>query len=121
MKKKLEEALKDFYRINDELNGVKKRLEKIVSDTLEDPELYFKVSCQVMPDLVNFLGDEQSYLGIKVSIEYSSIDLETILSMKEAVGAKKVSVNSVVDTEHLGDTCNSRLEFEFVFPYVSPF
>ena len=118
MKEELEKELKDLHRINDELNDAKNRLLKVFSEILEGCIFPAKNSCKLITYPVEVDDDEQSYIGIIVSIESSTIDMETLLSIKEAVGAIKIKVLSVTDRAPFGENCYSHIELNVFLPHI---
>lgn len=124
MKEELEKELKELYRIDNELNDAKKRLVEVVSEILENYFFPTKIFCELIPHPVEVDDDKQSYIGIIVSIESDTIDMDTLLSIKEAVGAVKIKVLSLVGRPHLGEKYYphedylSHIELNIFFPHV---
>lgn len=118
MKEELKKELKELYRVDNELNDTKKRFVEVVSEILE---YYFsptKISCQLIPYPVEVDDDEQSYTGILVSIKSSTIDMDTLLSIKEAVGAKRINISSETDRAPFGEYYYSHIELKIILPHI---
>ena len=93
MTEKLSIELRNFCRLYDELEIVRIRIKKIVSNILEEEINPLKFSCVVMTELLQLDGDETlNCIEVRVPVQDTYISLSILNSIKEKLGAVNIDV-----------------------------
>ena len=121
MTEKLSIELRNFCRLYDELEIVRIRIKKIVSNILEEEINPLKFSCVVMTELLQLDGDETpNYIEVRVPVQDTYISLSILNSIKEKLGAVNIDVLARSEADPFEQSTKALIELRIALPKLLP-
>lgn len=121
MTEKLSIELRNFCRLYDELEIVRIRIKKIVSNILEEEINPLKFSCVVMTELLQLDGDETpNCIEVRVPVQDTYISLSILNSIKEKLGAVNIDVLARSEADPFEQSTKALIELRIALPKLLP-
>lgn len=114
MNEQITNELKEFRRIKDELSGIEKRIENVLTGVIDKHFPYADFNCHVLPEIDKDSKNNREYLQCKVEFPgyYGSFTLSELSELQKEIGASEIAV--VISS-------NSPVSLIFGLPILPPF